>query len=243
MKNKNNILMVVSLALALPGALLAFSQEKDGIKISAKDFMNDPYAQVIDNPNWTITAEDLQKHNIATIKVKVTNNTDAPICISGRSIKLLQAKPEDLAVKFKKRVIVRPILAYLASRFVAGQVIERIKPSLKSMGNTFAEIMDDFPRLVAALEEYNRENAVLLRTKWMACLAGSITYGFYLSDINNQLEILLKQSSLNEMTTIAPGKSVEKVILCDGMLSQNFNFQIFNKSYIPVTEFAIDLNA
>jgi hypothetical protein len=243
MKNKNNLLALVTLVLALPGALHAFSQEKDGIKISVKDFMNDPYAQVIDNPNWMITAEDLQKHNIAAIKVKVTNNTDKPICISGRSIRLTQAKTEDIAAKFKKRVIIRPILAYLGTRFVTGQVVEAIAPSPQPRGNTFGEMLDDLPRLVAALEQYSRANIGLLRARWMIPLVGSIAYGFYLSDLNNQLEILLKQSSLNEMITIAPKQSVEKVIFCEGMLSQNFNFSILNRSHVPVAEFAVDLCA
>lgn len=241
MKNKNNLLTLAALALAMPGAAHAFSQEKDGIKIQANDFMNNPYAQVIDNPNWTITAEELQKHNIAAIKVKITNNTDKPICISGRSIRLSQANTKDLASKFKKRAIVRPILAYFGSRFVAGQIIEAIKPSPKPMGNTFEEMMNNLPQFLIACEQYANENAGLLKAGWLIPLAGSIAYSYYLSDLNNQLEILLQQASLSEVTTIAPNQSVEKVIFCEGMLSQNFNFNVFNKSQVPVAEFAVDL--
>ncbi len=232
---KNNILALLSLALALPSAAHAFSQEKNGIKISAKDFMNNPYAQVIENPNWTITAEDLQKHNIAAIKVKITNNTDKPICISGRSVRLSQAKTEDIASKFKKRTIIRPILAYLGANFITTNAI--------MMAKGFSTTAMTFEEGLTAGIRFRAENAVLMNTRWFMCLAGSIAYGFYLSDLNNQLEILLKQSSLNETTTIAPKQSVEKIIFCEGMLSQNFNFSIFNKSHVPVTDFTVDLCA
>lgn len=118
MKNKNNILNLAILALVIPGAAHAFSQEKDGIKIQVNDFMKNPYEQVINSSNWTITAEDLQKNNIAPIIVKITNNTDKPIYISGRSIKLLQATPEDIAAKFKKREILPPFLLWCINNIV-----------------------------------------------------------------------------------------------------------------------------
>lgn len=237
MKNKNNLLTLASLTFLIPSAVQAFSQEKDGIKISVKDFMNDPYAQVISNPNWTITAEDLQKHNIAAIKVKVTNNTDKPICISGRSVKLSQTNLEDLAAKFKKRAIVRPILAYFGAGIVNVVILQQfVRPVNLHPAATFEE------GLLAGMR-WGEENAGLLQIDRIARLAGAIAYGYYLSDLNNQLDILVKQSALDEMTTIAPNQSVEKVILCEGMLSQNFKFNIFNRSHVPVAEFAVDLNA
>ncbi len=243
MKNQNNILALLTLALALPGALHAFSQEKDGIKISVKDFTNDPYAQVIDNPSWTITAEDLQKNNIAAMTVKITNNTDKPICISGRSVRFSQAKINDIAEKLKKRTIIRPILTYFGGLLITGQLIEAIMPPPKF--RDYPEmIINDNQNYNKARKKYDRESPLLFNTAWLTCLAGSIVYGFYLSNLNHQLEILLKQSSLNEATIIAPKQSVEKIIFCEGILNQNFNFSIFNdESFVSVADFAVDLCA
>jgi hypothetical protein len=94
----------------MPNIVRAFSQEKDGIKIQVKDFINDPYVPVIINPKWTITAEDLQKNRFIPLKIKITNTTDKSIYISNRSAKLAQATSIDIASKFKKREVLPPFL-------------------------------------------------------------------------------------------------------------------------------------
>lgn len=262
MKNRNNLLALVALVCVFPGAAHAFSQEKDGIKIQVKAFMNDPYAQVINNPNWTITAEDLQKNNIAPISVKVTNNTDKPICISGRSIKLLQASPEDVAAKFKKREILPSFLllcvngvaatGYWAKMFVGEgcEAVQKIDDMHLSDDDSANIAKSDHPRhkewndiMTGSMTNILTRTAKIIRISTLTGFTGALAFWAYLKDCNNQLNIVLKQSILDEQITIAPGKSVEKVIMCEGMLSQSFNFNVFNRSHVPVTEFAVDLGA
>ena len=202
----------------------AFTESKDGITLSARNYTADEL--VIDADGWQLKGMNFAQNGFKPVLLIIQNNSDEEIAISARSLRIKQVDRNDLAPKFRYRTILRPFL-YLCAFDLA------VNLSFLTLAMTFT----------SALNFMKSYKTFLDRCIWAVEIGCFGSYHWYLRTLNEKLDVLLQDIILDQTVVIAPGESVQKVLLFENNINSMFAFRILHADTQETkTGFDINLN-
>lgn len=221
------ITSVLSVALSLSGIAAAFSEEKDGVRLTAEIFAQDDIG--INAEGWKITAEQLCDNGLVPVRIVLENGGGKVIKITNES--LLENSVVNIKDAFAQ-------LRYGESwpfLFMAGVKIA-----------DFAQCWEFY--LSLAESKGAAESLKIFLVHGIAIWPIIIYWWWYLRKQNQNLERALQDALFVEGTEVASGERVEKVLLLNGSNGSTqdagFALSLFNATGENlITTFNINLGA
>jgi len=207
---------IIAATLTIPSLVCAFEQKQDGITLKVTDYGKKTSSVLGYTPDGALTADKFLAKGIHPVRVCITNNTDKPIMISGRSARLKFIDQQTLADIFQNANLLTSSLALDSVALWFG-----LMAFDKLVGLSYWPILNTIIAVRFYYSSNNKNEAV-----------------------SKILKDLSAQEELRYPEVIQPGKKISKLLLIDERISKKriFEFLMFDEKHEEsITKFEIKL--
>lgn len=215
--NKHITHLLIAAALVVPSLACASEQKQDNITLKVNDYAQETTSVLGYTPDGALTAEKFLAKGIHPVRITIKNDTNKPVMISGRSMRLKCIDQQGLVDIFQT--------ANLWTSSVA----------LDSVALWFGLMAFDH---VILSSYWTITNTVIAINRYYAWSNKN-------EIINKMLKDLTTQEELRYPEVIQPGKKISKLLLIDERISKKrmVDFLVFDEKHEEViTKFEIKLS-
>ena len=213
--NKRMINFTITAALIVPSLLCAFEHKQDGITLKITDYARETTSVLGYTPDGALTAEKFLTKSIHPVRITIKNDTDKPIMISGRSMRLKCIDQQTLVNIFQKDNLLTTSVGW--DHVLAGALL---MVSLRLLTESAWPI------------------TCTIGTFWSykSMISKHEILGKTLKDLTAQEELRYPE-------VIQPGKKISKLLLIDERMNKKrmIEFVVFEKNEEIITKFEIKL--
>lgn len=216
MINKRMINVIFAATLIMPGLVWAVEQKQNGITLKVSDYAHKASSVMGYTPDGALTADKFLTKGIHPVRITIKNDTDKPVMISKRSVRLNVVTQESLVDIFKNDIVSSAAFS-AAVRLTAYMGITYLLNC-----NSWVYGLDIFLVAMNYHLEVGNKHEVLSKV----------------------LKDLSAQEELRYVEMIKPGQKISKLLLIDERIRKNrmIEFSVFDEKHEEIiTKFNIEL--
>lgn len=232
--NKHIMNVILATALIVPSLVCAFEHKQDGITLKVTDYAQETTSVLGYTPDGALTADAFLTKGIHPIRITLKNDTNKPIMVSGRSIRLKTINQEECVPLLHEHNLAGiPAWGHKLGSYALGTLI-----GFYTINWGFGSF--DVPYIT----DQNNKMSII-------SLVGLICLSRCSSNLANKEEALTKlfkdlaaQEELRYPEVIQPGKKITKLLLIDERTNKKrmVDFLVFDEKHEEtITKFEINL--
>lgn len=221
--NKRIMNIVLTTALVIPNLVCAFEHKQDGVTLKVTDYAQKTTSVLGYTPDGALTAEKFLTKGIHPVRITLKNDTNKPVIVSGRSIRLKMIDSENgVQLLHEHNLSGIPAWGHKLGYYVAGMLFGQY---------VFEPLYIDIFRIR------------VFSTVGLICLLRCN------SNLANKKEALTKffkdltaEEELRYPEVIQPGKKISKLLLIDERTNKKrmIDFLVFDEKHEEtITKFEI----